>query len=144
MGIAIAGTAPTVSSTTGSKRYCDRVLREGGWEGTCPVGQCWREKLAPHLRWHRPSADEYPAVWQPAALCWAPVNSVADHFIKYEKESMHTGMCWHRMRKTNFLLLLQRAKRAFTFSPISLKNLFLIYGTYLHWFCILEPLNCFI
>lgn len=37
MGIATAGTAPTASSTMGSKRYWDRLLE--GWLGMCMPGE---------------------------------------------------------------------------------------------------------
>lgn len=35
MGTATAGTAPTASSTTASKRYCDESWLKGGWGGAC-------------------------------------------------------------------------------------------------------------
>lgn len=49
--------------------------------------------------------DKYPEVWQLVALCWAPVYSAADGFLKFGKEATCTGMCGCGMMKTNFLPL---------------------------------------
>lgn len=58
---------PNCEQYNGFQEVLWQICLKGGWEGACPVEQRLRESPAPHFRWYRPSADEYPAVWQLAA-----------------------------------------------------------------------------